>query len=83
MPKSRLRRRNVFTPPKERADAVRVGSPRWLVPLMVACFVVGLLWIVVYYVTQAEYPLGDLGLWNMAIGFGLIIVGFVLSTRWK
>ncbi len=50
---------------------------------MIACFVVGLLWVVVYYVTQTDYPIEGIGLWNMAIGFGLIIVGFALSTRWK
>ncbi len=83
MPKSRLRRRSVFTPPAERNKAVRVGSPPWLVPAMVAFFVIGLLWVVVYYVTQAEYPIGAIGLWNMGIGFGLIIIGFVMSTRWK
>ena len=83
MPKSRIRRRFAFTPPKGRTDAVRIGSPRWLVPAMVACFVIGLLWVVVYYVTQTDYPIGGIGLWNMAIGFGLIIVGFALSTRWK
>jgi hypothetical protein len=83
VPKSRLRRRKAFTPPPEKQSAVRVGSPRWLVPVMVGCFVVGLLWVVTYYVTQTEYPIGSLGLWNMAIGFGLIIVGFILSTRWK
>lgn len=82
MPKSRLRRRSAYTPPGER-PAVRVGNPRWLVPLMIACFLVGLLWIVVYYLTQTEYPIGDIKLWNFAIGFGLIMVGFGLSTRWK
>ena len=83
MPRSRIRRRFAFTPPKRETKAVRVGSPRWLVPLMIACFVLGLLWVVVYYVTQTEYPVGAWGLWNMAVGFGLIIVGFGLSTRWK
>jgi hypothetical protein len=62
---------------------VRIGSPRWLAPAMVACFVLGLMWVVVYYVTQTEYPIGGIGPGNMGIGFGLIIVGFVLSTRWK
>jgi hypothetical protein len=83
VPKSRLRRRKAFTPPPEKQTAVRVGSPRWLVPTMIACFIVGLLWVVTYYVTQTEYPIGSIDLWNMAIGFGLIIVGFMLSTRWK
>ena len=58
VPKSRIRRRSAFTPPQsDQPKAVRVGSPRWLVPAMVACFVVGLLWMVVYYVTQTEYPI--------------------------
>jgi hypothetical protein len=83
VPKSRIRRRSAFTPPVDQPKAVRVGSPRWLVPLMVGCFVLGLLWIVVYYVTQTDYPIASLHLWNMGIGFGLIIVGFGLSTRWK
>ena len=83
MPKSRIRRRNAYTPNEGVPKAVRVGSPRWLVPVMVGCFIVGLLWVVVYYVTQTEYPIGAIDLWNMAIGFGFIILGFILSTRWK
>ena len=84
MPKSRIRRRSVFTPPpSDQPKAVRIGSPPWLVPVMVGCFIVGLLWVVVYYVTQTEYPIGSIGLWNMGIGFGLIIVGFGFATRWK
>jgi hypothetical protein len=83
MPKSRLRRRNAFTPPSPSMKAVRLGSPRWLVPVMVSCFVLGLAWVVVYYITQAKYPIEGIGAWNMGIGFGLIIIGFVMSTRWK
>jgi Cell division protein CrgA len=83
VPKSPLRRRRSFTPPPERSNAVRLGSPRWLVPLMIACFILGLLWVVVFYITERDYPIGSIGLGNMAVGFGLIIVGFILSTRWK
>ncbi|WP_407939790.1 cell division protein CrgA [Motilibacter deserti] len=25
----------------------------------------------------------SLGAWNMAVGFGLILVGFFLSMRWR
>ncbi len=83
MPRSRIRRRSPYTPPSPTQKSVRIGSPRWLVPLMVSCFVLGLLWVVVYYVSQTDYPIGSIGVWNMAIGFGLIILGFLLSTRWK
>jgi hypothetical protein len=83
VPKSRLRRRNAFTPPKSSVKATRIGSPRWLAPAMVAAFVLGLAWVVVYYITQTKYPIEGIGVGNMGVGFGLIIFGFVLSTRWK
>lgn len=82
MPKSPLRRKTAFTRQTERRP-VKVGSPRWLAPLMVACFLVGLVWIVVYYVSQTEYPIKAIGAGNMAIGFGFIVAGFGLSTQWK
>ena len=83
MPRSRIRRRSAFTPPPEKTRAASLSSPRWLVPTMVAAMVLGLLWVVVYYVTQTEYPIESIGNWNMAIGFGLIAIGFGLATRWK
>jgi hypothetical protein len=50
---------------------------------MLACFGIGLLWIVLYYLAPGMPVLGELGQWNMLIGFGLIMVGFGLSTRWR
>jgi hypothetical protein len=50
---------------------------------MVAAFLIGLFWIVTFYVTQTEYPIPGIGLWNMLIGFGFIGVGFSLATRWR
>lgn len=66
-----------------RTKAVRLGSPRWLVPLMVALFVLGLLWIVVFYLSEQRYPLAEMGNWNMGIGFALIAAGFALATQWR
>jgi len=83
VPRSRIRRRSPFTPPPEKMRTVKLGSPRWLAPLMVTMMVLGLLWVVVYYVTQTEYPIESIGNWNMAVGFGLIAIGFALATRWK
>jgi hypothetical protein len=50
---------------------------------MVSAFLIGLFWIVVFYVTQTAYPVPGIGAWNMIIGFGFIGVGFSLATRWR
>jgi cytoskeletal protein RodZ len=83
VPRSRIRRRSAFTPPPEKTRAASLVSPRWLVPVMVISMVLGLLWVVVYYVTQTEYPIKSFGNFNMLVGFGLIAIGFGLATRWK
>lgn len=83
MPESSSRKKADYTPPPDKRKAVRIGSPRWVAPLMVTLFAVGLLWIVAWYIAPDAPLLGDLGAWNVAIGFGLIGVGFVVSTKWK
>jgi len=89
MPKSRLRKKVIEKRAFKAAHEpdiiapTKVDSPKWLAPLMVAGFVIGLLWIVVFYVTQTAYPIPGIGTWNMLIGFGLIGVGFTLATRWR
>lgn len=84
MPKSRIRRRADFTPPPERQARGAGISGRWIAPIMVTLLVLGLAWIVVYYVTEASLPLmSQLGGWNLVIGMGLITAGFVAATKWK
>ena len=58
-------------------------SPKWLAPTMVTAFLIGLFWIVVFYVSQTAYPVPGIGAWNMIIGFSFIGVGFSLATRWR
>ena len=83
MPKSRVRKKPVYTPPPTRSPKRKV-SPPWLAPTMVACFLIGLAWIALYYVSQANLPgLRTLGGWNLVGGFTLIVVGVVLATRWR
>ncbi len=83
MPKSRVRKRTVYTPPPQKS-ARRKVSPPWVGPAIVALLVVGLGWIVVYYVTANGVPgMSALGNWNLVIGFGLVIGGLTLATRWR
>ncbi len=81
MPKSRVRGKAVYTPPPSRAKSK--VSPRWLAPTMVACLVIGLAWIALYYVTGGSLPVQALGAWNLGVGFALIIGGVGLSTKWR
>jgi Cell division protein CrgA len=82
VPKSRVRKKAVYTPPTRSAKAK--VSPRWLVPTMVASLLIGLAWIAVFYVTSGDVPvMSALGNWNLLVGFAFIIGGVVLSTRWR
>jgi uncharacterized membrane protein (DUF485 family) len=61
----------------------RTSSRVWVAPLMLACWLLGLAWLVVFYVAGQDIPvMKDLGNWNLLIGMGLIAVGFVVSTQW-
>jgi hypothetical protein len=93
MPKSRIRKK-VKEERTVQAQVVQstpepTESPRWLAPVMLAMFLLGLAWIVVYYISGSQLPLGkmfpevDIDAWNIVVGFGLLMVGFGMSTRWK
>jgi uncharacterized membrane protein len=84
MPESKGRGKpSSSSPPPVPKKDVPTTSPRWLVPVMLACFIIGLLWIVAYYIAPGMPVMSTLGNWNMVIGFGLIMVGFGLSTKWR
>ena len=51
---------------------------------MVALMLLGLLWIVVYYVAGDHIPfMVSLAAWNFAIGFGAMVAGLIMSMRWR
>jgi cell division protein CrgA len=81
VPKSRTRSKAVYIPPTRTARSK--VSPRWLVPTMLACLLIGLAWIALYYITGGTLPIEALQAWNLLIGFALIIAGVALSTRWR
>ena len=81
MPKSRVRKTTVYTPPA-RTTKAKV-SPPWLLPAMLASLIIGLVWIVVFYVSQQSWPIGSIGAWNLVVGFLFVIGGLGLATRWR
>ena len=58
-------------------------SPVWLAPVMIANFLIGLLWIVIFYVTETRYSIPGIAAWNMVVGFTFIGIGFSLATKWR
>jgi len=67
-------------------DAVKgedAPTPVWFKPVMFGFMLIGLAWIIVYYVSQNSWPLPALGPGNILIGFGIMFVGFLMTTRWR
>lgn len=86
MPESKKRKKAVYTPPTPVGGVKKKKgpSPVWLAPLMLALFLIGIIWLVAFYLVGEEMPfVGDLGNSNLLIGFGFIIAGFGLSTQWR
>lgn len=83
MPKSRGRDKTASTPHPARHTASVPTSPTWWAPVMVGLMLVGLLWVVVFYITQERFPLPTLGRWNLGVGFAFMMAGFLMTTRWK
>ena len=89
MPKSRVRKKPVYTPPadeRRRTTPVKVSGPTN--PIYVAVFLglmgVGLVWLVVNYLAGPSIPfMTALGSWNFLIGFSLIVIGLLMTMRWR
>ena len=74
---------------QNRAEAAEIRrdapNPVWFKPLMFGFMLLGLIWIVLYYVTSAnlQLPIPALGQGNIFVGFGLVLVGFMMTPWWK
>ena len=87
MPKSKIRdkvkrKQRVAAEAAPALAPAKMESPKWLAPAMLAFFLIGLIWIVIFYISSTAYPIPGIGAWNMVVGFGFVGVGFSLATRW-
>jgi hypothetical protein len=85
VPKSRVRKTEVYTPPPRRS-AKKAASPPWVAPTMVGLMVLGVAWLVIGYLTQYDFPGmsalgGEAG--NLVEGFALLVIGLGLATQWR
>jgi hypothetical protein len=81
-----MARTNPRTKPA-RTEVVRSGEDApnavWFKPVMFGFMLIGLAWIIVFYVSQGTLPIAGLGSWNILVGFGIAFVGFLMTTRWR
>jgi hypothetical protein len=85
VPESKRRKkpaRNTETAVVHKADS---ANPAWFAPVVFGLMLLGLAWVVVFYLTSgsSELPIPSIGRWNLGIGFALMISGFGMLTRWK
>lgn len=89
MPKSKVRKKTTYTPSPMAATNTAGSkalkpSPTWYPFVMAAFLVIGLAYIVVYYMAAESIPfMSSLGSWNFAVGFGFLVVGLGLAVRWR
>jgi hypothetical protein len=91
VPKSKVRKKSEAP---VRAEALRATSkqlapsPTWYPVVMASIMLIGLAYLVVYYLTSSgtdpRVPvMADLGAWNFAVGFGVMLVGLVMAVKWR
>jgi hypothetical protein len=90
MPESRSRKtkKSETLKPAVLGQEDQGSNPVWYTAVMFGLMLLGLLYILVFYISSAQYPLGiaapiDLGNWNILVGFGIAMIGFAMTTRWK
>ncbi|GAA4193759.1 hypothetical protein GCM10022219_15990 [Microbacterium oryzae] len=69
--------------PLEQPETGKGPNPVWFKPVMVAFMLIGLVWILVFYLSGMAFPIPDIGAWNLVIGFGIAFVGFLMTTQWR
>jgi hypothetical protein len=89
MPKSKVRKKTAYTPPTGGSSSrtpVKVKGPTHpiYVAVMLGLMLVGLAWLVTNYLAGDSIPfMIALGSWNFLIGFALIVVGLLMTMRWR
>jgi hypothetical protein len=70
--------------PVESRPGEQAPNAVWFKPIMFGFMLVGLVWIIVFYVSGAsQLPIPQLGSGNILVGFGIMFIGFLMTTRWR
>ena len=87
MPKSKVRKKTAYTAPSNVSRTpVKVAGPTHpaYVAVMLGLMLLGLAWLVVNYLAGDKIGfMVTLGAGNFAIGFSLIVIGLLMTMRWR
>jgi len=90
VPKSKVRKKPAAPIRSSAPSASRAlaPSPPWYPIVMASVLLLGLAYMVVYYLTSSgtdpHVPImASLHAWNFAIGFGVMLLGLVMAVRWR
>jgi hypothetical protein len=90
VPKSKVRKKPAASTRTPAASTSRqlAPSPTWYPIVMATVLVLGLAYMVVYYLTSSgtdpHVPImASLDAWNFAVGFGVMLLGLVMAVRWR
>ena len=82
MPESKPRKKTTRAAESVATQAYK-PNPVWFKPVMFGLMIIGLLWIITFYISEGKLPVDAWGSWNIVAGFGIAIVGFLMTTRWR
>ena len=61
----------------EHAEGEAAPNPVWFKPIMIGLMLIGLVWVLFYYLSGAlQGPIPGIGAWNL-------VIGFLMTTRWR
>lgn len=83
MPESKSRRRPTKGPAETPSSKAQAPNAPWFLPVMVTLMLIGLLWIITFYISSGAFPIPNIGNWNIMVGFGIALIGFLMTTRWR
>ena len=90
MPKSKVRKKPATSTrgPAVSSSRQLAPSPTWYPIVMATVLLLGLAYMVVYYLTSSgtdpHVPImASLDAWNFAVGFGVMLLGLVMAVRWR
>lgn len=83
MPESKSRRKPSRGDQAQTAAKANKPNAIWFKPVMFGLMLLGLFWIIIFYISNGAFPLPNVGNGNILIGFAIAIAGFLMTTRWR